>query len=240
MNPEDNIQFKNVGNLGDILKHAPLIEFLRLLKKDEPVIYIDFHTFLIEAPFPNKKSWEETVTKLGDSYKNYKKFQSENSKYLCSSGTSIKILSSEKNLFIFSEQDEKTRENLKSQISIKNYFLMNNSRNLTKLVKENEKIKEIEFNGMIGLIDPFKITTEEWNAIIDGLNVNFSTIERGIILCFNYTKEEKMDWKQLKAPNNYELRGFVNQFPYTLSCYSTSKVKEEISEILKLFHWEII
>ena len=37
----DNIQFKNVGNIGDILKHAPLIEFLNLMKKEGQIIYID-------------------------------------------------------------------------------------------------------------------------------------------------------------------------------------------------------
>jgi hypothetical protein len=36
-----NIQFKNVGNLGDILKHGPLVELLNLIKLNEPVLYID-------------------------------------------------------------------------------------------------------------------------------------------------------------------------------------------------------
>ncbi len=45
-----NRQLGNVGNLGDILKHGCLVQLARrLAERGEPMVYIDTHTFLIEA-----------------------------------------------------------------------------------------------------------------------------------------------------------------------------------------------
>jgi hypothetical protein len=58
-----NIQTKNVGNLGDILKHKCLINLIVELKKkkqsENKFLYVDFHTFLLECSSPNITKWKE-------------------------------------------------------------------------------------------------------------------------------------------------------------------------------------
>jgi hypothetical protein len=159
--------------------------------------------------------------------------------YICSSGIASKILESEENFFIFSEQDETTRERLKSQIKFKNYHLMESSRNLTKLMEENPEMKEKSFNSIFGLIDPFQLTHEEWNGIVDDWNEHFSSIQRGILLSFNKTKVE-MNWKEdYKAPKNFKFIGSVFQNSFTLACFSTNNFEEETKSILKSFNWNL-
>lgn len=58
-----NIQYKNVGNLGDILKHAALINISRVIPKN--TLYVDFHTFQIHAPFSDYENWKKNVENLG-------------------------------------------------------------------------------------------------------------------------------------------------------------------------------
>jgi hypothetical protein len=193
----------------------------------------------MNAPFPNKKDWKETLSNLGDSYKNYQNLLKDEEVYICSSGIASKILKSEKNFFIFSEQDEATREKLKSQIQFKNFHLMENSRNLAKVMKEEPEMKEKTFNSIFGLIDPFQLTLEEWNGVVDDWNEHFSSIQRGILLCFNKTKGE-MNWKEdYRAPKNFKFIGSISQNSFTLACYSTNNLEVETKFILKSFNWDV-
>jgi hypothetical protein len=53
-----NRQFANVGNLGDILKHAALTSLVELLyTRGERLLSVDTHAFLLEAPCPDPTRW---------------------------------------------------------------------------------------------------------------------------------------------------------------------------------------
>lgn len=63
-----NIQFKNVGNLGDVLKHGALVNLMQEItstmnhhSSSSALCYIDFHTFLARAPFPQHSAWEQRM-----------------------------------------------------------------------------------------------------------------------------------------------------------------------------------
>ena len=53
-----NKQFANVGNLGDILKHAALVSLIELLhSRGQRLLSVDTHSFLLEALCPDPSKW---------------------------------------------------------------------------------------------------------------------------------------------------------------------------------------
>ncbi|MDB4945847.1 MAG: hypothetical protein JWP97_5381 [Labilithrix sp.] len=58
-------QLGNVGNIGDILKHAALVELAAWLTRERTdVSFVDTHTFQLEAPLPDRARWEREVDAL--------------------------------------------------------------------------------------------------------------------------------------------------------------------------------
>jgi hypothetical protein len=54
---DNNPQNRNVGNLGDILKHAALVNLAQLhtARNKSKVAYIETHAFKLEATCPNSE-----------------------------------------------------------------------------------------------------------------------------------------------------------------------------------------
>ena len=67
-----NKQLKNVGNLGDILKHGALVRLAKLMRTKAikaPLLYFDTHAFLLNAPWTHKLKWKQARRKLNGAAK---------------------------------------------------------------------------------------------------------------------------------------------------------------------------
>lgn len=91
-----NVQDINVGNLGDILKHAALMNISELIlgKCGCDTAYIDTHTYKLYARFPYPRKWREDTDNLNryTQYNQYIEAQNkalEDDLYRCSSGLII-------------------------------------------------------------------------------------------------------------------------------------------------------
>ena len=63
-----NPQYDNVGNLGDILKHAALVNLLdgAMLAWHADAVYVDTHAFRAFAPLPQPLRWRRELRRLSD------------------------------------------------------------------------------------------------------------------------------------------------------------------------------
>lgn len=139
--------------------------------------------------------------------------------------------------FIFSEENPETRKSLKEQIEkeLKEYLLMENSRNLKNHL---DHVKKLKFENFFGLIDPFQMTKEEFNSISE--SINHLSFERGVILCFDYHKSggKNIEWEIYTPPKDFSLVSKIAQGNYGLSCFSTKNIEKDIREKLKELDWE--
>ena len=124
----NNPQYRNVGNLGDILKHAALINLLKLLAchNKSGLAYIESHAFLLNAPCPNPDQWLKEVNKQLSLYQSYRDYlDAEQSimhskHYRCSSGLAIDTLKEmgiSNPFIILSEKNYDTRTAVKQWAS---------------------------------------------------------------------------------------------------------------------------
>jgi predicted nucleotidyltransferase len=174
---QPNPQIKNVGNLGDILKHAALAQFAQLAsqnrKEGESVVYLDSHAFTLESDCPDREKWRQEVKsaeRRGTGYQRY--FQAERQvlegkPYRCSAGLALDLLDDP--FLILAEKDPKTRAALEDQIELEG-----EPRDLRALLLgHSDGLGALSTFGVLGvgpllaLIDPFRGShlKRDWDAI---------------------------------------------------------------------------
>jgi hypothetical protein len=63
---DPNVQDRNVGNRGDVIKHAALVALASALRARNPglVRHAETHTFRLHAPLPDPTRWHAAITTL--------------------------------------------------------------------------------------------------------------------------------------------------------------------------------
>ena len=75
MSRTTNRQLSNVGNLGDIIKHAALVELAQLLLRGQSTVsFVDTHTFQLHAPLPDRKRGEHQMEGLTAQHPAYERY----------------------------------------------------------------------------------------------------------------------------------------------------------------------
>ena len=123
--PLTNRQSRSVGNLGDILKHAALVELASLLaSRGAPVSHVDTHTFLLHAPAADRARWTREVDDLAARHPAYARYAAleraffeRTTHYRCSSGLVLDVLSDRRHCAVLGEANARTRAELAEQIA---------------------------------------------------------------------------------------------------------------------------
>lgn len=234
-----NVQTGNVGNRGDILKHAALLHLARMLLRSdprEPVNYLDTHAFLLHAP-PANRAWCDHVQTLAAAHKGYGLYQAlqqgrvVNGDYLCSTGVVAATLP-EARLYL-SESDPATRALLQRQ--------MHASGRAAVILNDVEDWRTWPGSRpdgpLLALIDPFALSAAHWSsatAAVEGFTVHGA---RGPLLAFNYDRQARVTW----PPPPRGWRGPVAQMhamPYFLCAYATPDLAEATLETLAALGWQ--
>lgn len=114
-----NIQLGNVGNIGDIRKHALVAALARRLA-GRRATWIDTHAFVLAAPCANPE-WEHEVARLAemhpgfDAYRNAQRRLGGSDRYRCSTAIALEMLRPERSLL--AERDPQARELLLGQLA---------------------------------------------------------------------------------------------------------------------------
>lgn len=194
-----NIQHENVGNIGDIVKHAALLELGKLLRSlcgDETTInYLDTHAFQMYAPVADRQQWQGEVDELArkhGGYEHYRSFEMselDQGRYACSTAVALEALSPKGQpvrLFL-AEADSYTRSVLTDQLEQAGYA--------AELVAENmhsmaESIRRDSAGPVLALVDPFFETDDQyqaiWRAGMETLGRAHAPAEPGAILAYQW------------------------------------------------------
>lgn len=242
-----NLQFRNVGNLGDILKHAALLNLSKLLKgrSISRLAYIETHAFMLEAPCPNPEKWEqETLAELTNhtDYNNYfnaEKRVLDNLPYRCSSGLVIDELKKAKlvdSVIILAEKDETTREVLKGQ-------LLREQLTNDTVLEDALHLGSLELPDTVGtlliLVDPFILDAELWKGIVAGLNKIAKPGMNVVLELFTFDKKQTVVQWPSPPTGMVGPVSVMHRQPYHLAVYATDNLKQDICQVCLGLGWTI-
>jgi hypothetical protein len=228
-----NPQLRNVGNYGDVLKHAALITFAEdlLIYGRKRFAYIETHAFMLEAPCPNPEQWKKEISAptRRPLYRNYiyaEKQVLDGLPYRCSAGLIINVLrnmhlrssNAVDPIIILAEKDDATREVLKSQL---NKELVTNC----TVLEDAEELDSItlpdDIRTILILVDPFVLDADTWNDIATAVGKLVKVGMTVLLELFTFDKKRaKVKWPSPPAG----MLGPVNVMhrkPYHLAVYST-------------------
>lgn len=222
-----NLQQNNVGNLGDILKHAALDALARLftIPGTVPVNYLDTHAYLLHARLANPEwhSETESLQATDAAYRGYVGLETPwvaRGGYLCSAG--IVHRSAPHAYLYLSESDPSTRMVLADQIA---------EAGIVRVTLLDEAFRwctappSAPRGRLLALVDPFRLTESDWAAALCGLERLHHRGEDGLLEVFTFdSRGTDLDWP---APPEGWLGPIVrlDRAPYHLAVYASGPIR---------------
>lgn len=243
-NRRQNRQYSNVGNLGDILKHAALVSLARLISSRNPhcsVCYLDTHAFLLHAPCANRSSFAAEVRRFTDKYAAYRPYsdletsQVENGlDYWCSIKLAMHELPDVR--LYAAELDPVTRELLQEQLveeGVKARLLLSDMRDFQRLDEA------VQTGPLLALVDPFFHSERElfdiWNAASAGVESLRDPDADGLVELFLWNNQRPR-WPD--APHGFiGPIATIRRQPYNLAVYVTKGIAHEAVDVLRALGW---
>ena len=181
-----NVQYGNVGDLGDILKHGALVELAVMMGTPGtgPVSYVETNTFILRAPIANN-NWQEEVAVELNSWSGYQRYyerevrEVREGNYRCSCGLALDFLPGA--TLYLAEADSPTRAVLQEQLAAE-------SITPAYLLSEAQSFAQVEFRGESGpllmFVDPFGTPHAYWSAVSNLTSALCGPQEAGVIEVF--------------------------------------------------------
>ena len=225
-----NKQDRNVGNLGDILKHAALVALADLMAPHQHLRYLETHAYRLIAPC-NAERWHEKLRSLpqGRAYERYAALEKRwvgGRQYRCSVGLALDVLPHAS--LILAEEHRDTRRRLDAQLAEQNadYLLLDNASAFGRLAGSRT-------GPGLALVDPFRSIHECWPAFCRGF-VALCGGHDALILVFQY-KSGAVDWPS--APLNLALVASVDNGPFHLASFATPAMCDVTRVALASLGW---
>jgi 23S rRNA A2030 N6-methylase RlmJ len=222
-----NLQQNNVGNLGDILKHAALGALARLFSNAGAVAvnYLDTHAYLLRARLANP-DWHAQTRRLraeDAAYRSYVDLEAPwvaRGDYLCSAGI-IHSLAPHAHLYL-SESDPATRAILANQIAdhgIEGVTILDGAALWCTAPPSAPR------GSLLALVDPFRLTETDWEAALCGLERLHHRRADGLLEVFAFDSlVTELDW----PPPPEGWLGPVarlDRAPYHLAVYANGPIR---------------
>lgn len=236
-----NPQFGNVGNRGDVLKHAALLALLRAVTRATPgdtLRYVDTHTFLLHAPLSSASAWYGDVRALADrqpAYEPYAEAQrawSARGLYRCSAGL-VSDACPEAALFL-AEQDAATRGRLCAQLE-------EEERRAAVVLEDADAwpahAPDVRPGPFLALVDPFGQPAPFGPALEAAAARLHADGTPGAILAFAYDARGNVAWPT--PPPGFLALGRRTERPYHLAAWSTPDLLPTARRTLDALDWEL-
>lgn len=239
-----NPQYRNVGNLGDILKHGALVAIAQRLisQSSGKIAYIDTHTFRLSAPCPNPSRWHKDVhceKEKHSLYSEYLRLEQQiigGNDYRCSSGLMLDLLTNSGRPYttFLSENEPDTRQLLEAQLTSekqKNYTVLLDAVDFQALEIPTD------VKTLLILVDPFGLTAELWAIVYRLLQKCMSQGIEIVAEVFTFDKTtDKVAWSDAPEGINYP-RMTISNNPYHLAMYSTPLYYALVEETCEQLGW---
>lgn len=233
-----NMQAGNVGNEGDILKHAALCALAHRLQKlhpDRTITYLESNAFLRETRLANP-DWAMQTDLLCRQFNGYEAYRSlqapfaTQQRYLCSVGIANSILGKAENILY--EADPETGSLLGQQLQ--------QAGDDTRLLgTDHGQLQQLPVihpkQPLLALIDPFVQTDGLVSNALSLLAVPDAGVDT-VVLLFDYRKHSNPVWPGATAA--VANRAVMNRSPWHLACYWRGRNAPAFSPVLESLGWQ--
>lgn len=242
----ENKQFGNVGNLGDILKHAALTSLVKLLHAPgRRLVSVDTHAFQLEAPCRNPAQWlAETQRECAQhpALESYIELQSRvgetPSRYRCSSGLVLDVwlgLGHDPPALILAESDADSRTRLKKQLKaaqVEPHAVLDDAKELPAVTPPDADV-------MYALVDPFVLDRLLWDPISKGLAHLAQSVKHAVVEVFTFdSTKDPIEWP-VAPPGFKGPIATMHRPPYHLTTYATEGIAEDCERACAELGWTV-
>jgi 23S rRNA A2030 N6-methylase RlmJ len=238
-----NRQSRNVGNLGDIMKHAALVELASMFaKSSSQVSYVETHSFLLHAPLSDREKWEREVNGLVSkhpAYARYTAFEQQSlarkDRYRCSSGLVMDVLGEARVSAVLGEANGITRAELSEQIRqehLTNVLVVDDAAAIDRDARAQPGA------ALLVHVDPFSLTPELWKSIAPALDAISARSTEAALVVYRYTRNAPSPWPTAPAA----MLGPVAQTragPHEMAAYASPASVIAVSEVCQALGWRL-
>lgn len=241
--PRPNPQRRNVGNLGDILKHAALVELASALARVSPTVqYVDTHTFLLHAPPADVERWSREVDALASAHPAYGSYAAlerealaRSGRHRCSSGLMIDVLGERRGSMALGEADAATRAELRDQIE---------QEQVSNVVVVDDAVAALRGrrDGAAGTVlvhvDPFTLSPELWARLAPGLDEVCGGSAEAVVVAYRYTRHVGSAWPHPPRGTSGPVAR-CQRNPHEVAAYASAGIADVVRDICAALGWNV-
>ena len=239
-----NRQDKNVGNYGDILKHAALVQLAHYLASCPRTLsyyYIDTHTYLHHAKLANL-DWFKQISWLEHRYPQYVRYRNaeqswlDRGEYLCSVGLVTQLCPHA--VFYCYEHRPDTQTRLRLQLDAAKLKSESVGGQFNADVWLNGVRHQLSQQSLVlMLVDPFQMTNEQVSLTERFLSKLEQSKSQYICVLFDYQQAERVKWN-LHTRLNADCMTIDFQ-PFHLACVFSATLSDAVVRELTPLGWKI-
>ncbi|MBK8941790.1 MAG: hypothetical protein IPM79_30360 [Polyangiaceae bacterium] len=235
-----NRQHGHVGNLGDVTKHAALVELAAMLaERFASVSFVDTHTFLLHAPLANAELWRrEADNRLAKqpAYARYfdleRAYLERTGEYRCSSGLVLDVLGEQLACAVLGEANGLTRAELKGQLAEERHTRVH----VVDEARAVDREAHVPSAGALLVhVDPFTLTPEAWAPLAPALDALSARAAAAVFVLYSFTRAGRTAWPVPPIGTSFvaEHRGA----PHEVALFVSAAVEEGARAIAASLGW---
>ncbi len=232
---DSNIQDRNVGNVGDIVKHAALVALAELLRRRDAglVRHVETHTFRLVAPLPDPAGWRARVATIPSAAAAYVAREEPwvaQRLYRCSAGLVADTLGAPTHLLL-AEAHGPTRAALAASLAEEGLTV-------DALVDDAAALAALPPGPPAPLlvhVDPFDHPRGYWPVVARLLDAWRRPDQDAVVLAFAYDKRGPVDWPA--PPPGLVALGRLDTPPYGLAAWASPGFAEDARGVLGALGW---
>jgi len=235
-----NRQSRSVGNLGDILKHAALVEIAAMLAARGSVRFVDTHAFLLHAAPSDPERWGREIDDLVARHPAYARYAALERQsmarcghYRCSAGLTLDVLGDRRAGAVLGEADGATRAELREQIAaedLADVVVVDDAAIVDRAVAAVAA-------SLLVHVDPFSLSLRDWAAIAPALDaISARPSEAIVFVVYRYSRNARTPWPAPPRGTSgpvAETRGG----PHELAAYASSAITEQVRAVCSALGW---
>lgn len=227
-----NRQTGHVGNLGDIIKHAALVELGALLvDTGSPVSFVDTHTFRLHAPLSRAERFHRELAAHVEHYPAAVRYAEIERAYLertgdyrCSSGLMLDVLGEQRVCAVLAEANGLTRAELKEQIAEEGHANVH-------VVDDASAVDRGAWvpagGSLLVHVDPFALTKAVFAPIAPALDAMAARTSAAVFVFYSFIRAGRTDWPE--PPHGTTFIGENRGAPHEVVVYASPSVHDGVA-----------
>ncbi len=239
----ENRQLGNVGNRGDIIKHAALVQLASMLARSPSLVaFVDTHTFQLHAPLAGRARWEREVDELAAvhaAYEPYAKLERASlaraDHYRCSSGLVIDVLGDRRACAVLGEANARSRAVLSAQLAgerLANVLVVDDASAV-------DRAATVASGGALLVhVDPFSLSLETWAAFAPALDAITARSAATALVAYRYSRNARTSWPVAPAGTVGPVAE-TREGPHEVATYASPTLVDAVRDVCAALGWRI-